>query len=227
MKKSHMAGALCASVFVMTTSADAALTGVLPATPGGTDWQAVYDDDLDVTWIADAGLSMSMSFGIGDIITGVGTMDWFTANDWIQRMNAANYLGFNDWRLPVTVQPDPDCSGTLYLGDGVGMGCTASEMGHLRNIEGITDAMPGPFSNVQRRTYWSGTSLASDNRDAWTHAFGTGTNGRQSIRVKLDPRLTVWAVRSGNVSAVPVPAAAWLFGSGLLGLVGVARRKKS
>ena len=30
-----------------------------------------------------------------------------------------------------------------------------------------------------------------------------------------------------EVSAVPVPAAVWLFGSGLLGLVGVARRKKS
>ena len=29
----------------------------------------------------------------------------------------------------------------------------------------------------------------------------------------------------GVVSAVPVPAAVWLFGSGLLGLVGVARRK--
>ena len=30
-----------------------------------------------------------------------------------------------------------------------------------------------------------------------------------------------------KVAAVPVPAAVWLFGSGLLGLVGVARRKKS
>ena len=28
------------------------------------------------------------------------------------------------------------------------------------------------------------------------------------------------------VSTVPVPAAVWLFGSGLLGLVGIARRKK-
>ena len=28
-----------------------------------------------------------------------------------------------------------------------------------------------------------------------------------------------------EVSAVPVPAAAWLFGSGLIGLIGVARRK--
>ena len=30
-----------------------------------------------------------------------------------------------------------------------------------------------------------------------------------------------------DVNAVPVPAAVWLFGSGLLGLIGVARRKKA
>ena len=30
---------------------------------------------------------------------------------------------------------------------------------------------------------------------------------------------------TGSLSEVPVPAAAWLFGTGLLGLVGVARRK--
>jgi hypothetical protein len=28
-----------------------------------------------------------------------------------------------------------------------------------------------------------------------------------------------------TVSAVPIPAAVWLFGSGLLGLIGIARRK--
>ena len=31
----------------------------------------------------------------------------------------------------------------------------------------------------------------------------------------------------GTMTVVPVPAAVWLFGSGLLGLVGVARRKKT
>jgi len=32
---------------------------------------------------------------------------------------------------------------------------------------------------------------------------------------------------TGTVSTVPVPAAVWLFGSGLMGLVGVSRRRKS
>ena len=44
--------------------------------------------------------------------------------------------------------------------------------------------------------------------------FGSLTGGLGSMSYILTP-----------VSAVPVPAAVWLFGSGLLGLVGVARRK--
>jgi hypothetical protein len=31
----------------------------------------------------------------------------------------------------------------------------------------------------------------------------------------------------GTISAVPIPAAVWLFGSGLLGLIGVSRHKKT
>lgn len=30
-----------------------------------------------------------------------------------------------------------------------------------------------------------------------------------------------------NVSAIPIPASVWLFGTGLLGLIGIARRKKA
>jgi hypothetical protein len=33
-------------------------------------------------------------------------------------------------------------------------------------------------------------------------------------------------VRGETISAVPIPAAAWLFGSGLIGLIGIARRKR-
>jgi hypothetical protein len=32
-------------------------------------------------------------------------------------------------------------------------------------------------------------------------------------------------IRNANVTVVPIPAAVWLFGSGLLGLVGIARSK--
>jgi len=38
---------------------------------------------------------------------------------------------------------------------------------------------------------------------------------------------TTFSWSSSTVSAVPVPAAVWLFGSGLLGMVGIARRKKA
>lgn len=44
----------------------------------------------------------------------------------------------------------------------------------------------------------------------------------QSIAIAGD--LRAWAF--GQVTAVPVPAAVWLFGSGLIGLIGVARRNK-
>ena len=36
-----------------------------------------------------------------------------------------------------------------------------------------------------------------------------------------------YLVWKGTVNPVPIPAAVWLFGSGLLGLVGIARRKQS
>lgn len=42
----------------------------------------------------------------------------------------------------------------------------------------------------------------------------------------VDP-ITGTVSYEGAVSAVPVPAAVWLFGSGMLGLVGIARRRKA
>jgi hypothetical protein len=39
--------------------------------------------------------------------------------------------------------------------------------------------------------------------------------GGEEVRIHLE----------GTISAVPIPAAVWLFGSGLLGLVGIARKK--
>jgi len=57
----------------------------------------VFDDVLKVMWLQNANLAASETFGVA----GAGSyMDWLTAKEWIAAMNAANYLGYRDWRLP-------------------------------------------------------------------------------------------------------------------------------
>lgn len=43
----------------------------------------------------------------------------------------------------------------------------------------------------------------------------------------LESEISSLSITYETVSAVPVPAAVWLFGSGLIGLAGVARRKRA
>lgn len=52
---------------------------------------------------------------------------------------------------------------------------------------------------------------------AWGSFFGAGYFETYNVRLEFI---------SGPTTVVPIPAAAWLFGSGLLGLAAVARRKK-
>lgn len=51
--------------------------------------------------------------------------------------------------------------------------------------------------------------------------MGSYTSGRIEGLISGD----IVEAKLGTVAVVPVPAAAWLFGTGLIGLVGVARRK--
>ena len=48
--------ATCASLAVISFSADAAFVGRLATTPGGTDYQAYYDTESDLTWYLTGGL---------------------------------------------------------------------------------------------------------------------------------------------------------------------------
>ncbi|WP_206609541.1 VPLPA-CTERM sorting domain-containing protein [Thiohalobacter thiocyanaticus] len=53
-----------------------------------------------------------------------------------------------------------------------------------------------------------------------------GFNSTVSTFASLDGTIGgSWDVNSFQTTVVPVPAAVWLFGSGLLGLVGIARRR--
>jgi hypothetical protein len=61
-----------------------------------------------------------------------------------------------------------------------------------------------------------GTNVAAGSYHAVITGFGSGTKGgAYQMSIYAEP------------TAVPVPAAAWLLGSGLIGLVAVARRKEA
>ncbi len=168
-------------------------------------------------------------------------MTWANANTWAANLSyydSVRNVTYDDWRLPTTLQPDSSCGSQYNAGgsfglQGYGYNCTGSEMGHLfyselggvagQSIVTTHDADYNLFTNVQSSHYWSATEYAPSTTSAW---YFLTFNGNQTATSKAYSYYA-WAVRPGDVaSTVPVPAAAWLFGSGLLGLVGLARRSR-
>ena len=168
----------------------------------------IYDDVLDVTWAQNAN------------INGADTWDdqvaW--ADDYSQTHSV--YGTFDDWRLAdMDVNGDDTIVNCSSASEAL---CQDNEYGYLFQHYGITASAPGLFTNVQSSGYWSGTEYAPSTLNAWYFFFTSGSQGN----LNRDLSTYALAVRSGDVAAVPVPAAVWLFGSGL-GLLGWFRRKQS
>jgi len=177
----------------------------------------IYDDFLDITWTQNANIN---SFGNWD-----DQMAWA---DSLSLFDSVRNATWDDWRLPTTLQPDASCGTQNDPGGGFplqsyGFDCTGSEMGHLFNVDGISVATPGSFTNLSSGIWWSSTEYAP----LTTSAFRINQDGITGVSGKSSG-LYAWAVRDGDVglAPVPVPAAAWLFGSAI-GLLGWMRRKRS
>jgi len=106
----------------------------------------VYDTVANITWLQDANLAATNTFGVEGIsapvfggIGQLGYMNWAEANEFIVAMNAAEYLGFNSWRLPrMEDLGAPGCTGSPYGGGDCGFspktivgGKVVSELGHM------------------------------------------------------------------------------------------------
>ncbi len=212
-RKKSMKTHICAVLFFLALNANAALID------RGNG--LIYDEDLDITWLQDANYSKTSGYD------GDGLMDYNQATLWV---NLLEYRNFTNWRLPTS---DINCDSLSN--------CSTGEMNHLFYIElggssytSILDSSDPDlllFSNIQTNNlyYWSRT-ISSSYTPPFTGASGVVVFNFEtgSMRADDDGQFYYsWAVHDGDIGAVPIPAAAWLFSSGLLGLVGMARRKKA
>lgn len=191
----------------------------------------IYDDDRDITWFYDANYALTSGWDSD------GRMTWNEANSFIAAVNAGIVpnFGYTGWRLPLTVQPDPNCS-RFDMGS-AGVNCRLSEMTHLFYSEiggyadsytvsdseriAIAQSIPNLniFTNFQPYEYWSGTVYALDSNMAWDFAFNDGS---QYPNTK-DHHFFALLVHDGKITPVPEPGTILLL---CLGMAGIAVFRK-
>ena len=214
----------------------------------------IYDDVLDITWLQDARLAASSTFGVSGIQSD-GSMTWETGFEWIAAMNATNYLGFDSWRMPTltpvngvsfqytvsydgstdrgfnNMSPTNELSHLFYVGLGnIGLcsadNATGSSADNCENNPYDTWGLQntGPFENFIAGRYWTDVRHTDPDED---RAFDLDATFGQMGTGLTSGYKFVWAVTDGDIgslAAVPVPAAGWLLGSGIVGLLALRRK---
>jgi hypothetical protein len=140
-----------------------------------------------------------------------GMVNWYGAKAYVDYLNHIHYEGYSTWSLPTSRQ-----LATLFI---TNLGYT-----YPTSLQDSHNADYALFSNVQIGSfisYWSGMETP-DFFYIYGDTFSFGYGG-QYYDLKEFQNFT-WIMLPGNVAAVPVPGAIWLFGAGLLSLLRLKRR---
>jgi hypothetical protein len=232
MNKSSLFGALCAFVFtVLPTTVNASLVVPAGLNPGdayhvifvsstsrNSTSSNIADYDAHVQAAAEAA-GIGVSAGIDWLV--VGSTPTVSAIDHLTPLSTSNAPIYNQ------------------NGDLVAASFTALWGGTIMNAVNYTEA-----GNLEGATstpwVWTGTT-ASGNGGPFDQALGgidflhtvgsfERTDAQWIESGELNPNLA-WRLYGISeeiiVSSVPIPAAIWLFGSGMLGLIGIAKHKKA
>jgi hypothetical protein len=173
----------------------------------------IYDQDqasvwLDFTHTADTWQNQ-MNWAAG--LNTVGVLKYY----WLSGYQDLSWSG--DWHLPSAgdnpIWGNPETvsdMGRLFY-DGLGLTYGTKTAAQLNATE---------FNRLESEYYWTGTEDKNWSPSAWGFYMNVGAGTAQDKNL-LHPAL---AVR--GISHTPVPGAFWLLGSGLIGLVGLNRRKQ-
>ena len=214
----------------------------------------LYDNVLDVTWLQDANYAHTSGYEGADsngrmnwwaATSWAAGLDYGGYNDWRLASNSPvngssfKYIKAKDGSTDVgynITSPHSELSYMYHVNLGLKdyydtTGAYQADFGIFGNgtSNGVDNASIGQkniglVNNMQSLFYWSGSEYAPISPGtAWS--FGTFGifSGNQDWFGK-SYYFFAWAVRPGDVAAVPIPSSFWLLGSGLVGLIGLKRR---